>query len=379
MVTYQRLGRVLIVMVGQVVQIEEEKTVVIEKETEITRKSKSIQEIISLNKKLNMKLDIRAIAKDYHKKHILVIGDIILDAYVYGKVDRISQEAPVPIVLIDHKEFKLGGAANVALNLEGLGARVTLMGIVGKDGHNENLRNCLKGKNKIDYKVIESRTRPTSLKTRIIADNRQIARLDNEVTHEISDKHVSGFIDMIDKNIKNIDGVIIQDYNKGLLTPSLIKNIIDCSKKNEVPVYVDPKYNNYSSYKGVRLFKPNLVEYMAIAKEEDFGPLPESGFNFKDYMNSEILLLTLGSNGMSLYHDGMHESIPTQARQVFDVSGAGDTVIATFALNDLCGLKSIESAMIANLAAGRVCEDIGVCPITIGSLIDFFSHHYNLD
>ena len=104
-----------------------------------------------------------------------------------------------------------------------------------------------------------------------------------------------------------------------------------------------------------------------------------SGFNFKDYMNSEILLLTLGSSGMSLYHDGTHESIPTQARQVFDVSGAGDTVIATFSLNDLCGLNPIESAMIANLAAGRVCEEVGVCPITIDSLIDFFSHHYNLD
>ena len=326
-----------------------------------------------------MKLDIRAIAKDYKEKHILVIGDIILDAYVYGKVDRISQEAPVPIVSIGQKEFKPGGAANVALNLARLGARVTLMGIVGKDEHHENLRNCLCDENKINYRVIESGSRPTSVKTRIIADSRQLARLDNEVTDEISDKDVSRFIDIIDKNIKNFDGVIIQDYNKGLLTSSLIKYIIDCSNKNEIPVYVDPKFNNYSSYKGVRFFKPNLVEYTAIAKEEDFGPLPKSGFNFKDYMNSEILLLTLGSNGMSLYHDGMHESIPTRARQVFDVSGAGDTVIATFALNDLCGLKPLQSAIIANLAAGRVCEDVGVCPITIDSLIDFFSHHYNLD
>ena len=326
-----------------------------------------------------MKLDIKGIAKNYSKKHILVIGDIILDAYIYGKVDRISQEAPVPIVLIDQKEFKPGGAANVALNLAGLGARVTLMGIVGKDEHHNNLMNCLCDEKKIDFKVIESGSRPTSVKTRIIADNRQLARIDNEVTDEISDKDVSSFIDIIDKNIKNIDGVIIQDYNKGLLTSSLIKYIIDCSNKNEVSVYVDPKFNNYSSYKGVRLFKPNLVEYTAIAKEEEFGPLPKSGFNFKDYMNSEILLLTLGSNGMSLYHDGMHESIPTQARQVFDVSGAGDTVIATFALNDLCGLKPLESAMISNLAAGRVCEDVGVSPITIDSLNDFFSHHYNLD
>ena len=243
----------------------------------------------------------------------------------------------------------------------------------------EHLKNCLNKETKIVCKVIESESRPTSIKTRIIADNRQLARLDDELTDEISDENVSNFINKIDKNIKNFDGVIIQDYNKGLLTSSLIKNIIDCSKINGVPVYVDPKFDNYISYKGVRLFKPNLVEYKAIVKEGNFGALPRSGFNFKDFMNSEILLLTLGSNGMSLYHDRTHESIPTKARQVFDVSGAGDTVISTFALNDLCGLEPLESAIIANLAAGRVCENVGVCPITIGLLIDFFSHHYNLD
>jgi len=326
-----------------------------------------------------MKLDITEISKDYSKKHILVVGDIILDAYVHGKVDRISQEAPVPIVLVDHKEFKPGGAANVALNLAELGARVTLMGIVGKDENHEHLRNAFCQQHKIDYKVIELGSRPTIVKTRIIADGRQLARLDNEVTDEILEKDVTVLLNSIAKNIKNIDGVIIQDYNKGLLTPSLIKNIIDCANEKEIPVYVDPKFHNYLSYKNVRLFKPNLVEYKAIAKEENLGPLPKSGFHFKEYMNSEILLLTLGSSGMSLYYDGIHESIPTKARQVYDVSGAGDTVIATFALNDICGLNPLDSAMIANLAAGRVCEDVGVCPITLDSLIDFFSHHYSLD
>ena len=326
-----------------------------------------------------MKLDITEISKEYSKKHILVVGDIILDAYIHGKVDRISQEAPVPIVLVDHKEFKPGGAANVALNLAGLGARVTLMGIVGKDESQKHLKSCLYEQNKIDYKFIELGSRPTSVKTRIIADDRQLARLDNEVTDEILDKDVTVFIDSIVKNIKNIDAVIIQDYNKGLLTPSLIKNIIDCANENEVPVYVDPKFHNYTSYKNIRLFKPNLIEYKAIAKEEKFGLLPKSGFHFKEYMNSEILLLTLGSSGMSLYYNGIHKSIPTKARQVYDVSGAGDTVIATFALNDICGLNPLDSAMISNLAAGRVCEDVGVCPITLESLIDFISHHYSLD
>jgi len=326
-----------------------------------------------------MKLDIRAISKDYSNKNILVIGDIILDVYIYGKVDRVSQEAPVPIVSVDHKEYKPGGAANVALNLAGLGARVTLMGIAGIGENHEHLKNCFSDKDKINYKVIESKSRPTSVKTRIIADKRQLARLDNEILDEISAKDESFLIDNFYKNIKNYDGVILQDYNKGLLTSTLIENLLNCSNKNEVPVYVDPKFNNYLSYKGARLFKPNLLEYNTLVKKEDLGSLPESGFHFKDYINSEILLLTLGSSGMSLYYDGMHESIPTKARQVFDVSGAGDTVIATFALNDLCGLKPLESAIIANLAAGRVCEDIGVSPITIDSLIDIFSHHYSLD
>ncbi len=326
-----------------------------------------------------MKFDIRTISKDYRKKHILVIGDIILDAYVYGKVNRISQEAPVPIVSVERKEFKPGGAANVALNLAGLGSKVTLMGIVGKDKNNEHLRSCINEQKHISYNVLKSESRPTTVKTRIIADNRQLARLDSEVTHEIPDEIISAITDKIIENIKNIDGIIIQDYNKGLLTPSLIKNIIDHSDNYEIPVYVDPKYHNYSSYRGVRLFKPNLVEYNAIAKEDEFGSLPKSGFIFKDYMQSEILLLTRGSSGMLIYYDGIQKSIPTKARQVFDVSGAGDTVIATFALNDLCGVDPLNSAIIANLAAGRVCEDVGVSPITLDSLIDFFSHHYNTD
>ncbi len=326
-----------------------------------------------------MKLDVKAISRDYSKKHILVVGDIILDTYVHGKVDRISQEAPVPIVLVDKKDFKPGGAANVALNLAGLGAEVTLMGIVGKDENHDHLRDCFQEQSKIKYKVIQSNSRHTSVKTRIIADDRQLARLDNEVTDEISDENVIAFTNNIVENIENVDGIIIQDYNKGLLTPTLIKNIIDCANENQVRVYVDPKFYNYSSYKHVRLFKPNLVEYTAMAKEEEFGLLPESGFYFKDYMKSEILLLTLGASGMSLYYDKSYDSIPTKARQVYDVSGAGDTVIATFALNDICGLRPLDSAIIANLAAGRVCEDLGVSPITLDSLIDFFYHYHNLD
>jgi len=326
-----------------------------------------------------MQLDINTLSEDYNKKNILVVGDIILDEYVYGKVDRISQEAPVPIVSIDRQEFKPGGAANVALNLSGLGAKVTLMGIVGKDTNQAELNQCFTRHDNINNQIIECDTRTTSIKTRIIADGRQIARLDSEVTKEISDEYISLLIEVFNNNCNDVDGIIIQDYNKGLLTQKLIKHITGHARDKSIPVYVDPKYNNYESYKGVRLFKPNLVEYQAIAKNEKFGSLPVSGFNFKKYMNAEILLLTLGSDGMSLYYNDSHESIPTKARQVYDVSGAGDTVIAAFAINDVCGLSPLESSIISNLAAGRVCEEIGVCPINIDSLKDIFSHHYNTD
>ncbi len=324
-----------------------------------------------------MDLDINSISKEYNKKNILVIGDIILDAYIYGKIDRISQEAPVPIVSINYKDYKPGGAANVALNLIGLGAEVTLIGVAGNDRDSKNLRNCFNGLKKINNQIIECVDRPTSIKTRVIANGRQIARLDSEATESISDQYMEEVLECFDENCNNIDGIIIEDYNKGLLKKDLIEYIIKYSRENNIPVYVDPKYDNYDSYKGVRFFKPNLVEYDSIVKDKNFGHLPDSGFVFKEYMESEILLLTLGSDGMSLYYDGKHHSIPTKARKVFDVSGAGDTVIATFVINDLCGLNPLESSLISNLAAGRVCEEIGVYPITIESLKEIFSHHHN--
>ena len=326
-----------------------------------------------------MDIDIKALSNEYSDKHILVIGDIVLDAYIYGKIDRISQEAPVPIVTINYKDYKPGGAANVALNLNGLGAKVTLIGITGNDSESKKLRDCFTGFDGINKEVIECLDRPTSIKTRIIADGRQIARLDSEVTENISDKYLAKVIERFDKNCKDVDGIIIEDYNKGLLIKELIDHIIKYSKDKSIPVYVDPKFDNYESYKGVRLFKPNLKEYNAIVKDKDFGILPDSGFAFKNYIDSEILLLTLGSDGMSLYYDNKHQSIPTRARKVYDVSGAGDTVIATFVINDLCGLDPLESSLISNLAAGRVCEEIGVFPITIKSLEEIFSHHYNTD
>jgi len=326
-----------------------------------------------------MQIDIDKISKDYSEKNVLVIGDIILDAYIFGKVDRISQEAPVPIVSIAEKNFKPGGAANVALNLSGLGANVQLIGLTGSGINCDELQKCFEKNNNINLHLVKDEGRPTSVKTRIIADGKQVARLDDEATNEINQIHKEKLKSVFDANSKNIDGIIIEDYNKGTLSSDVIVHIIDSASKNSIPVYVDPKYDNYEHYKGVRLFKPNLVEYNTIVRNKNFGVLPESGFKFKEYIDSEILLLTLGAEGMSLYFNDSHNQIPTKARKVYDVSGAGDTVIATFAMNDICGLDPLESSVIANLAAGRVCEEIGVFPINVNALKEISSHHNKMD
>lgn len=326
-----------------------------------------------------MRIDIDKISKDYSEKNILVIGDIILDAYIFGTVDRISQEAPVPIVSIAEKNFKPGGAANVALNLSGLGANVQLIGLTGSGINCDELQKCFEKNNNINLHLVKDEGRPTSVKTRIIADGKQVARLDDEATNEINQIHKEKLKSVFDANSKNIDGIIIEDYNKGTLPSDVIVHIIDSASKNSIPVYVDPKYDNYEHYKGVRLFKPNLVEYNTIVRNKNFGALPESGFKFKEYIDSEILLLTLGAEGMSLYFNDSHNQIPTKARKVYDVSGAGDTVIATFAMNDICGLDPLESSIIANLAAGRVCEEIGVFPINVDALKEISSHHNKMD
>ena len=326
-----------------------------------------------------MRIDIDKISKDYSEKNVLVIGDIILDAYIFGTVDRISQEAPVPIMSIAEKNFKPGGAANVALNLSGLGANVQLIGLTGSGINCDELQKCFEKNNNINLHLVKDEGRPTSVKTRIIADGKQVARLDDEATNEINQIHKDKLKSVFDANSKNIDGIIIEDYNKGTLPSDVIVHIINSASKNSIPVYVDPKYDNYEHYKGVRLFKPNLVEYNKIVRNKNFGVLPESGFKFKEYIDSEILLLTLGAEGMSLYFNNRHDRIPTKARKVYDVSGAGDTVIATFAMNDICGLDPLESSIIANLAAGRVCEEIGVFPINVDALKEISSHHNKMD
>jgi rfaE bifunctional protein kinase chain/domain len=302
------------------------------------------------------------IAKD---KKIAVLGDIMIDHYIIGRVTRISPEAPVPILESLEDEYRLGGAANVALNISSLNAKTYLIGVIGDDSNSSVLMNLLKEK-KIDSSlIVEDKSRPTTIKSRITSKKQQIVRVDREVTSPISktieDKIISNF-----KNIvSEIDALIIEDYNKGLLTERVITSVIEIAKANNIIITVDPKVENFFTYKGVTVFKPNLAELAKnmnhnITNDQDLQTIAWKLFK---EIKARYLVVTLGEKGMLIFeHDKNIFSLPTYAREVFDVSGAGDTVISTLTLALTLTDSVLESAIIANHAAGVVCGKLGTSP-----------------
>ena len=313
---------------------------------------------------------------EFDKKKILVIGDLMLDTYLWGHSERISPEAPVPIVQVNKVEHNLGGAANVALNLSSLGCEVFLIGTIGSDPEGEILKNLLNQSN-IDFTpLVEFDSRPTTVKSRIISHDQQVIRTDRELTHDLSDESNNELQGLVSSIINDVDGIILEDYNKGVLNAGSISKIINLVKDTDKPIYVDPKEKNFDLYKNVRLFKPNLSEFRSLYKENT--SLEKDGFNLKKNINADILMITRSADGVSLFVDSDYYDIPTKARSVHDVSGAGDTVIATFTLSDLCGATPKESVLLSNFAAGRVCEEVGVVPISLTMLNEMIEHHNNL-
>ena len=313
---------------------------------------------------------------EFDKKKVLVIGDLMLDTYLWGHSERISPEAPVPIVQVNKVEHNLGGAANVALNLSSLGCEVFLIGTIGSDPEGEILKNLLNQSN-IDFTpLVEFDSRPTTVKSRIISHDQQVIRTDRELTHDLSDESNNELQGLVSSIINDVDGIILEDYNKGVLNVGSISKIINLVKDTDKPIYVDPKEKNFDLYKNVRLFKPNLSEFRSLYKENT--SLEKDGFNLKKNINADILMITRSADGVSLFVDSDYYDIPTKARSVHDVSGAGDTVIATFTLSDLCGATPKESVLLSNFAAGRVCEEVGVVPISLTMLNEMIEHHNNL-
>ncbi len=307
------------------------------------------------------KTKLKRIISHFKDKKILVVGDLILDHHIFGKVDRISPEAPVPVVWAQKETFACGGAANVGLNLWALGARVSMCGVIGKGDFARTLFSLLK-KSSIDTKlIIKDPSRPTTLKTRIMAHNQQMVRVDWESLEPLSLKVNKLVLDKISENIDEFDAVIIEDYGKGVINPHLVEELVNlCKDKNKI-VTVDPKEEHFDYYKNVTALTPNLKEAQNAVniKLKDKTQIESLGKEIMKKLNPKVLLMTLGEDGMMLFFDKKHHHIPTAALEVFDVTGAGDTVISAFTLALSCKAGYDESAMIANLAAGIVVGKLG--------------------
>lgn len=310
---------------------------------------------------------IKEIIDAFEGMTILVIGDIMVDEYLSGKVTRISPEAPVPIVEIDKEFIRFGGAANVALNIKNLGCIPVLIGILGDDAAGKSFHSLLKKENIGSNGILKSSGRSTTIKTRIIGDSQHIARVDKESREYASEKEEKAIIDIISANINKAQAVILQDYNKGVLSKRIIEYTIQLCRDKNIPVAVDPKFLNFNTYRGVTFFKPNLKEVQqALARSlTHTSSIEEAGYELLKQMDAESVLLTLGAQGMSLFEKNKKVThIPTLARNVADVSGAGDTVIATLTAAYIGGASKLESAALANLAAGIVVEEVGIVPIS---------------
>ncbi|MBT3217107.1 MAG: D-glycero-beta-D-manno-heptose-7-phosphate kinase [Candidatus Marinimicrobia bacterium] len=316
------------------------------------------------------------ITGQFSSKKILVVGDLMMDTYMWGTSERISPEAPVPIVHVTSVENNPGGAANVALNLASLGVDVSVVGVVGEDSEGLVLKDLLSDTGINTDGIVRDADRPTTVKARVISQGHQVVRTDREVTWVLSDEVENSVVEAVESHLSGLDGVILQDYNKGFFGHDSLKRILESLGKAKIPIYVDPKKDNFLNFRHVRYFKPNLNEFeSALSAGYSPNQFETYGQNLREKLDADIVMVTRSEKGSTLFtKDGM-QTIPTQARKVHDVSGAGDTVISVFTLADVSGATPEESANIANLAAGRVCEEIGVVPITEAMLSDIYTHH----
>lgn len=307
--------------------------------------------------------------ENFTKAHVVVVGDVMLDTYWWGNVDRISPEAPVPIVSLQHKELRVGGASNVALNTAALGAKTTMISLLGADEDGYTLKRLMEEKKiSTDY-IITYEGRITTNKTRIMGRNQQMMRLDAEVTTDLQEDQenllIDSFIRCIEK--EKVDVVILEDYNKGVLTERVISSIITLSRAKSIVIAVDPKKKNFLSYKGVSLFKPNLKEVKDGLNIAQILPTESSLSNVHDQLQAvlghDISLITLSEHGVFYKDKHKHALIPTHVRNIADVSGAGDTVIAVASLVLAITNDMQLAAEMANIAGGLVCEEVGTIAI----------------
>ncbi len=308
--------------------------------------------------------------QNFSKTKIVVVGDVMLDVYFTGEVNRISPEAPVPVVKICHKSFTLGGAGNVALNLVKLGCKVSLFGVRGADVSGELMATIIKDNSIKDCLIVDT-SHITTVKTRIIAARQQLIRLDEEEIWDCGEKYKQQLLKNIEEEIKDADGVILSDYAKGVLISDLSQSIINLCKLNNKLVFVDPKRKNWQRYSNADFITPNIAELEEISGTkigDDEDKLLKEAYKIRQLYGIRYVLVTRGPKGMCLVGPQGHTFIMSVAKEVFDVTGAGDTVIATFAVAVCSGVPINISAEISNLAAGIVVGKLGSQPITIMEL-----------
>lgn len=322
-----------------------------------------------------MNVDLDKLFADISKMKVAVIGDVMLDTYWWGSVERISPEAPVPVVAVSKKENRIGGAGNVALNVEELGASVALLTIIGDDDDGVQLKKLLQEKDIDTRFILESKKRITTNKIRIISRNQHMMRLDAEHTKDIDEADEEKLQNQIEKFItsEKPDVVILEDYNKGILTGNIITNTIAFCRKNNIPTTVDPKRKNFFCYRNASLFKPNLSEAVIslnlLPEEISVELLEEIHGQLKEKLDHSISLITLSEKGIFYQENNNKKIIPSHRRNIADVSGAGDTVIAVASLI-YAATKNVDlSASIANIAGGIVCEEVGTVPINKEKLL----------
>ncbi|RXF72490.1 bifunctional heptose 7-phosphate kinase/heptose 1-phosphate adenyltransferase [Arcticibacter tournemirensis] len=301
--------------------------------------------------------------------NILIIGDVMMDSYLWGSVERISPEAPVPVISVKKKENRLGGAANVALNVQSLGATPLICSVIGTDSEGDSFLQLMEAQGLSSEGLIRLDSRPTTVKTRVIGHNQQMLRIDAETDDALMVPETQTLLSKVLEimNKQKIDAIIFEDYDKGAITEELISSVVSEAQRRNIITVVDPKKRNFLSYKGVTLFKPNLKELREGLKVDvntaKAGDLEKAAVNLREQLNSRMIMVTLSELGVFIMSENGQRIIPAHIRKIADVSGAGDTVIATASLCLAAGLDEFKTAAIANLAGGLVCEHVGVVSI----------------
>jgi D-beta-D-heptose 7-phosphate kinase/D-beta-D-heptose 1-phosphate adenosyltransferase len=315
----------------------------------------------------------QAIVGQFHNTKVLVVGDLILDEFIWGKVTRISPEAPIPVVWVKSENFIPGGACNVASNILSLGGMADVVGVIGGEGRGRMLVDLLKKKGVGTKGIWKDASRPTTLKTRVIAHSQQVVRIDRENQAPVAKAIQAKIMKFVRENIHRYDAILIEDYGKGVITPELVSTIVRYGKRYKKTISVDPKESHMAYYKGVTTLTPNHHEasHLVNVPIHDDASLKKAGGKLLNRLQCKNVLITLGENGMCLFQKSKKAvKIPTLAQDVFDVSGAGDTVIGTYTLALARGANPLEAAHVANCAAGIVVGKVGTATVTQKELLD---------